>query len=369
MIKAGLYIHIPFCLTKCSYCDFYSIADQNDAIPRFIKSLLKEIDACQIDTSKWIFDTLFIGGGTPSLLDPLFIEQILTALQKKVDISQLEEITIEANPGEAPLERLKDFRSLGINRISMGVQSLDETLLKFLTRIHSVDAVFETFKNAKTAGFDNINCDLIYAIPGQTRETWERDLKQVVDLSPKHISAYTLTLEKGTGLFKLVKDKKVTMPENDLAGEWFLRTHELMEKNGYPAYEISNFSQPGFACEHNLHYWNIDPYLSFGPSAHSFDGKNRWSNIRHLDGYMDKIETGKSPVTFSESLNQNQLLNEKIGFGLRMIQGISQDYVEKESLEKTIKKWSDCINIENDMIRLTKKGLVFADAIGVDLMS
>ena len=350
------------------YCDFYSIADRNDSIPRFINALVYEIERNTIDSSDWIFDTLFIGGGTPSLLEPNYIELILNALNTKFDLSQLKEFTIEANPGEAPLHRLHDFHQLGINRLSMGVQTVQPEVLQLLTREHSIQDVFDTFDNALQAGFNNINCDLIYSIPEQTWDMWEKDMSTLIDLNPDHISAYTLTVEKGTDLFLAVNNKSIIMPNNDMAGEWFLRTHEYLASHGYPGYEISNFSKPGLECHHNLHYWNIEPYLGFGPSAHSFDGNNRWSNIRHLDGYMAKIESSKSPVSFQEKLTPNQIHNEKIGFGLRMAQGIHYELVQNDLLTKSQEKWPGCIQIQGNQIRLTHQGMVFADAIGVDLM-
>ncbi|MBL7013680.1 MAG: radical SAM family heme chaperone HemW [Candidatus Marinimicrobia bacterium] len=368
MIKAGLYIHIPFCATKCMYCDFYSIADRNESIPRFIKALVKEIEQSSIDSSNWIFDTIFIGGGTPSLLEPNHIESILNALETQFDLSQIKEFTIEANPGEAPYNRLNNFHELGINRLSMGVQTFQPELLQFLTRKHSTQDVFDTFEHARKAGFQNINCDLIYSIPGQTWDMWDKDMSTLIQLNPDHISAYTLTVEKGTDLFHSVNNKSIIMPNNDITGDWFLKTHDYLASNGYSGYEISNFSKPGLECNHNLHYWNIEPYLGFGPSAHSFDGKNRWSNMRHLDGYLGKIELSDSPVSFQEELTPNQIQNEKIGFGLRMTQGIHHELVKKNLLRKSQDKWPDCIQVQNNRIRLTHEGMVFADAIGVDLM-
>ena len=206
MQPAGIYLHIPFCAVKCMYCDFYSIADRKESIPRFIKSLITEIDRCNVNCSAWKFDTVFIGGGTPSLLEPLHVESILSALQNKYDLSNVKEFTLEANPGEAPKDRLKAFHSLGINRLSIGIQSLQPSLLKFLTRIHTHDQVYNTYDDARSVGFDSVNCDLIYSIPGQSWNVWEQDLNQVINMAPDHISAYTLTLEKGTDLFQMVKN-------------------------------------------------------------------------------------------------------------------------------------------------------------------
>jgi len=373
--SAGIYIHTPFCAVKCIYCDFYSIANREEAIPRFVKAIITEIERCEVDTSDWEIDTIFLGGGTPSLLESKHIESILKSIQTKYDLSSVTEFTLEANPGEAPKDRLKEFRNLGINRLSMGVQSLEPDLLKFLTRIHSVEQIFETYDNARSIGFDNVSFDLIYSIPGQTWEVWERDINRIIDLEPNHISAYTLTLEKGTDLFRLVKDKKVRMPENEITGEWFLKTHQLMESNGYSSYEISNFSQPGFECRHNLHYWKIHPYLAFGPSAHGFDGTNRWNNSQSLDLFLQQIESGNSPISRIETLTEKDKLNELIGFGLRMNDGIDLKKIPKifqiqfgENLKIIEKKWEGCFIKNENSISLTKTGMVFGDAIGVDLM-
>ncbi|MDP6088654.1 MAG: radical SAM family heme chaperone HemW [Candidatus Marinimicrobia bacterium] len=375
MKSAGIYIHIPFCAVKCIYCDFYSITDRENSIPRFINAIVKEIETCTVDVSNWKLETIFIGGGTPSLLNGRNIESILNALERKYNLAQKKEWTMEANPGEAPLERLKDFRSLGINRLSMGVQTLEPDLLKFLTRIHSPNQVFETYEHARNAGFENINCDLIYSMPGQSWEIWERDLLRVLDLKPEHISAYTLTLEKGTELYQFVKKGQVTMPEEDQTGGWFLKTHGILNSHGYSAYEISNFARPGMECRHNLHYWRIHPFLAFGPSAHGFDGSNRWGNVRSLDQYLTQIESGNTPISMKESLTQKNLTNELIGFGLRMNEGIDLAQIPERylnqfitNLESAREKWSDVLILRDSSVSLTKKGMVYTDAVGVDLM-
>ena len=375
MKSAGIYIHIPFCKQKCTYCDFHFSTDRENSIPRFINAIVKEIETCTVDVSNWKLETIFIGGGTPSLLNGRNIESILNALERKYNLAQKKEWTMEANPGEAPLERLKDFRSLGINRLSMGVQSLEPDLLKFLTRIHSANQVFETYEHARNAGFENINCDLIYSMPGQSWEIWERDLLRVLDLKPDHISAYTLTLEKGTELYQFVKKGQVTMPEEDQTGGWFLKTHGILNSHGYSAYEISNFAKPGMECRHNLHYWRIHPFLAFGPSAHGFDGSNRWGNVRSLDQYLTQIESGNTPISMKESLTQKNLTNELIGFGLRMNEGIDLAQIPERylnqfntNLESAREKWSDVLILRDSSVSLTKKGMVYTDAVGVDLM-
>ena len=375
MKLAGIYIHIPFCAVKCMYCDFYSIAEKEDSIPRFINALNTEIERCNIDSNNWKFDTIFIGGGTPSIIEANFLESIITSLSNKYDLSEVKEFTIEANPGEAPKQRLKDYHSMGINRLSIGVQSLEPSLLKFLTRIHNKDQFFETYKNARSVGFDNINFDLIYSIPGQSWDIWERDLNKIIDLDPEHISAYTLTMEKGTDLFQMVKNGQVQMPQDSQTGEWFTRTHEILNSNGICTYEVSNFSKAGMECQHNIHYWRIHPYLAFGPSAHGFNGSSRWNNTRSLDQYIQQIESGKSPVSISEVLTKKDNLNEYIGFGLRMVEGIDLDEFSGTYKSDFIKnyysaklKWEEYFNEDQNTISLTRKGMLFSDLIIPELL-
>ena len=375
MKLAGIYIHIPFCAVKCMYCDFYSITEREESIPRFFNALNKEIENCTIDSKDWQFDTVFIGGGTPSIIEPSFLESIIKSLDNKYDLSGIKEFTIEANPGEAPKQRLKDYHSIGINRLSIGVQSLEPSLLKFLTRIHTKEQFFETYDSARSVGFENINCDLIYSIPGQSWEIWERDLNNIIDLNPEHISAYTLTMEKGTGLFQMVKNGQIQMPNDSETGEWFTQTHELLNSNGFSTYEVSNFSRKNMECQHNIHYWRIHPYLAFGPSAHGFDGSKRWNNARSLDQYIQQIESERSPVSLSETLTERDNLNEYIGFGLRMSAGIDinkfhgtskSKFKNKYSLVKL--KWGKYFNENQNNISLTQKGMLFSDLIIPELL-
>lgn len=375
MKKAGIYIHIPFCATKCMYCDFYSIADRNDQIPLFIKTIVKEIDIYEAIDDNLIFDTIFFGGGTPSTLDAFSLEKIINALDKKFNLSNITEFTIEANPGEAPKDRLKDFLNLGVNRLSIGVQSLHQNILTFLTRIHSPKQVLETFNDARQVGYTNISCDLIYSIPNQTWKMWEKDLIQIIDLEPDHISAYNLTVENGTALFDMVKTKKIIMPNDDKSSDWFLKTHKILEDGGYPGYEISNFSKNRMVCRHNIHYWKIDPYYAFGPSAHGFDGKKRWNNVRSLNQYIQKVESGKTPISKLEYLSQVDLINEALGFGLRMKNGFDTRLIPsnlsstfQNKLEEVREKYSDLLKLDNDFLLLTIDGMVLSDQIIPELL-
>ena len=375
MKKAGIYIHIPFCTVKCMYCDFYSITERENSINRFVSAITKEIEECSVDVSQWMFDTIFIGGGTPSLLNGSQIEKIISALYKKYDLSHVIEFTLETNPGEAPIDHLKAFKSLGINRLSIGVQSLQPKILTFLTRIHKRKQIFETYKNARSIGYDNINMDLIHSIPGQTLELWKTDLKEIINLQPEHISAYSLTVEKGTELFKMVKKKIIKMPKEDKNVDFFKYTIKEMKANDYNLYEISNFSKSNFQCKHNIHYWDIDPYLGFGPSAHSFDNEYRWNNTKSLDGYFQKIESNNTTLSKIELLSEENKVNEIIGFGLRMFEGVDLNKFPKlykrkleEKFLQTKNKFKNCFIDDESRIRLSEKGMIFADEITIELM-
>ena len=373
MKKAGLYIHIPFCKVKCVYCDFYSITKKEGQIPIFTKCLLKEIDNYKHYAGKWKFDTIFFGGGTPSLLPAKYLEQILQKLHDTFDTSNVQEVSLEANPGEAPLQHLKDIRNLGVNRLSMGFQSFNDKILQQLGRLHKSKDCLMTFNNARKAGFDNINTDMIFNIPGLSSNEWKKDLHTITDLDPEHISAYSLTVEPETKLFNLVKNKKVLMPIEDIDIEQFLTTEEILSNNGYNHYEISNYCKETKECKHNLHYWKLSPYLSFGPSAHSHDLKKRWWNVRSLDDYITSISSNKNPIQDSELLSRKDSYNEIILNGLRLSNGINrdllkeyQDIINNKSLEKINKRW-DCISITDKNIKLTNKGFLFVDEITQEL--
>tara|TARA_B100000965_G_scaffold341571_1_gene310411 strand:- start:541 stop:1683 length:1143 start_codon:yes stop_codon:yes gene_type:complete len=373
MKKAGLYIHIPFCKVKCIYCDFYSITKKEDQIPLFTKCLLKEIDSYKNYAGKWTFDTIFFGGGTPSLLSAKYLEKILQKLHDTFDTSNVHEISLEANPGEASLQHLKDIRKLGVNRLSMGFQSFDDKILKVLGRLHKSKDCFKTFKNARKAGFDNINTDMIFNIPDLSVENWIKDLNKLIELDPDHISAYSLTVEPSTALFNLVKNKRILMPNEKIDVEQFLITKDILLKNDYNQYEISNYSKKEMECKHNLHYWNLDPYLSFGPSAHSYNLKSRWWNHRSLDTYIQKISKKILPTEGNEILKKEDNYNEKILNGLRLAKGIKissiKQYHNKNYntyITKLQNKW-DCIDIDNNYIKLINNGMLFVDEISSDM--
>jgi oxygen-independent coproporphyrinogen-3 oxidase len=359
MKRAGLYIHIPFCRAKCTYCDFYSVADRDEQIPGFIDALIQELNNTKINTTEWIIDTIFIGGGTPSLLSPDDLRQILGVVQKVFSIDSWAEITLEANPGEAPGNKLIGFLEVGINRLSIGAQSFNKNALQFLTRIHSAEDIFKTFESARNSGFENINCDMIYNIPGQSVDDWKKDLSKIIELSPEHISVYSLTVEKGTPLFKEIHSGRIKMPFESVTMKMLRWANMHLNNSGFRQYEISNYALQGFECKHNLHYWKIDPYFGFGPSAHSFDGEKRWSNISNLDQYVRSIRNNRSPIQHTSVITDLTLANEMIGFGMRMNAGISLNQLPfqyRSALSQKINslgsQWAGMIIQESNRIRL-----------------
>jgi len=373
MKKAGLYIHIPFCKVKCVYCDFYSITKKEDQIPLFTECLLKEINNYKHYAGKWEFDTIFFGGGTPSLLPAKYLEQILQKLHDTFDTSNVQEITLEANPGEAPLQHLKDIRGLGVNRLSMGFQSFDDKILKVLGRLHQSKDCFKTFNNARKAGFDNISADMIFNIPELSTQKWNSDLTRLIELDPEHISAYSLTVEPSTKLFNLVKRKELLMPIESIDIEQFLLTNKILSDHGYSHYEISNYAKINRESKHNLHYWNLSPYLSFGPSSHSYDLEKRWWNVRSLEKYIESISNNKLPVENNEKLSRSDHYNEIILNGLRLKNGINlsslnkySDLVNLDYLNTIHKKW-DCLYVSDNNIKLIDNGFLFVDEITKDL--
>jgi oxygen-independent coproporphyrinogen-3 oxidase len=375
MEKAGLYIHIPFCISKCSYCDFYSVDDQNDLIPHFVEALVLEIQGQASEQKNFSFDTLFFGGGTPSLLSAIDYDLILQVLKDNFDLSELKEISMEVNPGEAPESKLGELLDLGINRISIGAQSFNERSLEFLTRIHSAKAIIDTLKSARNVGFNNINCDLIYGIPGQTIEEAKTDINNILFLNPDHISAYTLSIEEGTPLHnELMQGQFIPLPDS-LSAEMYKTTQNLLQNSGYEQYEISNYAKNGFECQHNNHYWNIDPYLGFGPSAHGFNGRIRWENINNINSYIDLAKNGQTTVIRKQQLTKTQINNEIVGFGIRKVSGfsikkLSQSYQQQlmQKYKKLKSKWDGMLILENDMLKLSQNGLLYADGIAIDLL-
>jgi len=377
---SGIYIHIPFCERKCIYCDFYSVENLN-LIDRFTESLLKEIEIFSIETDFFndsIFDTIYFGGGTPSLLEPAQIAKILNKLSQRFKISSNAEITLETNPGTVDKRKLLEFKNLGVNRISFGVQSFFDDDLKFLGRIHTSEDAFKCINDSFDVGFENVSIDLIFGLPGQTVEKWLENLKFAVSLNVSHISAYNLIVERGTPLHELVSLGKVEIPEDEIQAQLYEKTIDFLENAGYVHYEVSNYAFDGFECRHNLKYWQYENYIGFGPSAHSFWINKRWWNYANLNKYINAIDLGKIPVANFEILDEEKMIEEFIYLGLRS-KGINvARFKEKFGFEfvdgdikDEIKEFERAgyISINGDFIKLTPKGFLLCDEIVLRLIS
>jgi oxygen-independent coproporphyrinogen-3 oxidase len=373
---ASLYLHIPFCEKKCLYCDFYSI-EHLSSIEDFLAALHCEITLYADYAGREIFETVFFGGGTPSLLSPQQLERILSRLHHTFSISSDAEITVETNPGTVTQEKLAAYRALGVNRLSIGVQSFHEDELKFLTRIHDSSQAVRCVELARHAGFDNVSIDLIYAMPGQTRARWEATLRKAIALQPNHISAYGLIVEDGTPLARMVQARLVSPKPPDEEAEFYEFTMTFLEEHGFEQYEVSNYARPGFRSRHNTNYWRHANYLGFGPSAHSFwkqDGTTayRWWNIANLSHYCTSLQNGRLPILQRESLDPAHLLEEEIFLGLRSdgvrLQTLEQHSPSPRSFIASLIDEGAAL-VENDLLRLTRKGYLLCDEIAARLMT
>jgi oxygen-independent coproporphyrinogen-3 oxidase len=321
---AGLYLHIPFCEHKCIYCDFYSIAPNGERagfdalIRRFLDALGREITlrtAAPFTDEQ--FDTVFFGGGTPSLLAPSDVSAIVERLRSSFRITPDAEVTLEANPGTVDRTRLAEFRTAGINRLSIGIQSFHADDLAFLTRIHSADQARACVRDAFDAGFHNVSVDLIFALPGQTEERWRSNLEEALALGPTHLSCYSLIVEPNTPLFRMVETHQVAPLGTEQDAAQYEQTMDILTRNGFEQYEVSNFARPGFRSRHNIGYWNHSNYLGFGPSAHSFWIDKRWWNTAQLQTYLDRLANDRLPSAGEERLTTAQMMEEAIFLGLR----------------------------------------------------
>lgn len=324
---AGIYLHIPFCVRKCAYCDFVSFAE--GSVPQsYVDALIAELELVARGGSyPAAFDTAFFGGGTPSLLSGDQMQQVMRALKERFDIRENAEISMECNPGTTSPEKLVAYREAGINRLSIGLQSTHDALLNSIGRIHSFEQFLSTLKSAREAGFTNINVDLMHGLPNQTVDQYLDSLKTVCDLGVKHISAYSLILEEHTPLFDCVERGEVKPPDEDLVADMQDAGIDLLEQRGYHRYEISNFAQEGFACRHNLNYWHNGEYLGFGIAAHGVVRDRKWTryaNVSTLDEYMRLLSRGKRPLAETIRLAPRDEMFECVMLGFRLIRGIDR---------------------------------------------
>lgn len=371
-IPLELYVHIPFCVRKCQYCDFLSGPSDEETKDRYIEALLKEIRAAE-HTEDYEIVSVFIGGGTPSALKAEAIASIMRTLQEQFFFCEDAEVTIEANPGTVDLEKLTIYRNVGINRLSLGLQSTDAEELKLLGRIHSYEEFLKSYEWAREAGFSNINIDLMFAIPGQTGEAWRQHLYQVAELNPEHISAYSLIIEEGTPF----AEQNLDLPDEDTEYQMYEDTAEILERYGYRQYEISNYAKQGYMCRHNAGYWQRREYLGFGLGASSLYRGMRFSNTRRMQEYLKESRNPDQIRKDVTVLSRNERIEEFMFLGLRMAEGISEKKFEENFDVRLIDVYGDILqkyeetgfmeHIETKW-RLTRKGIHVSNHILADFL-
>lgn len=370
--KLELYLHIPFCVKKCAYCDFLSAPSSTGMRQKYIDTLLREIHSYREQyADRYEVDTIFVGGGTPSILEPEQILRIFDALRETFGISPQAEITIEANPGTVTEEKLAAWRQAGINRVSIGLQSVNDDELKMLGRIHTYEQFEHTYHTVRNAGFANVNIDLISAIPGQTLESWERTLQRVTALEPEHISAYSLIIEEGTPFYEWYGEGakmqgKASLPDEETERKMYERTEEILASCGYHRYEISNYAKEGCECRHNLGYWKRTPYLGIGLGASSLIENVRFHHPRALEKYYDSVRGKSSLCEEREELSAQEQMEEFMFLGLRMMEGISVQEFERQFGRPLTAVYGDVMRelkekglllAEGDRVVLTKRGI------------
>ena len=374
----GLYIHIPYCIHKCGYCDFNSHPIKQDEMDHYIDALVVEMKHyAKIYTNTNIIKTIFLGGGTPTTLNPFQLERILKECVNEFTIASNAEITIEANPATVGIELMKSIRTMGYNRISIGVQSFDKAELKLLDRAHGPKEIHSTVDCARKAGFDNLSLDLMFAVPNQSLSSWESNLNKALEKNPEHLSTYNLTIEQGTAFSKLQSNGKLIMPDDDHQLELYKRTIERLTKKGFHHYEISNFARRGKECKHNITYWENKNTLGLGAGASSYMNGTRFKNINLPAHYIRQVKEKKIAVEHSETLELRQAMGETIMLGLRLLQGISIHQFEKRfhisfiNLFRNIisaLKEKELVIIEKDYLRLSQKGLFWADSVTLEFI-
>lgn len=375
MNKLEIYLHIPFCAKKCDYCDFLSAPSDAETMSRYVEALKCEIECAKDEMKEYLIDTIFIGGGTPSILEGEQIASVIETLKNCVNISDEAEITIECNPGTVDETKLKAYKSAGINRLSFGLQSANDSELKSIGRIHTYDEFLESYNLARQCGFANINVDLMSALPGQTKETYVDSLKKVCDLEPEHISAYSLIVEDETPLESRVTGGEVDLPSEDVEREMYYITEEVLGENGYYRYEISNYAKEGFECRHNVGYWKRVDYMGFGIGAASLVKNIRYNNISDLNKYIAVMDEFTDLYTIRESIKElsiEEQMEEFMFLGLRMTDGISIKEFKNESgkdiyevygfqLEKEERVGN--LIIDDERIKLTPKGIDISNIV------
>ena len=374
MKEVGLYIHIPFCRKKCIYCDFNSYENREGDGGGYVEALLRELSVYQ-NKYNFMYKTIFIGGGTPTVINCSLIGDLMEKIAPRIKTGA--EITMESNPGTVTFESLKYYRGLGINRLSIGLQAWQEGLLRSLGRIHSLEDFLYAYDCAGKAGFDNINTDLMFALPNQTLSMWEETLEKVVSLGVNHISCYSLMLEEGTKLYKLHKEGKVQLPDEELDRKMYKTAVDVLDSHGYSQYEISNFARKNMECRHNLIYWRNEEYLGVGAGSHSkLDGIRFW-NYKDIDRYSSIINQGELPVEGQEKISRDEDMWETIFLALRLNEGLDLTGFEgkygvdfQSRYGNTLNKLMDqrLILIEAGRLKLTERGRDLSNSVFIEFM-
>ena len=389
-----IYIHIPFCVKKCDYCDFLSAPADLETKEKYVEALINEIKLNKNKMSEYVVDTVFIGGGTPSLLEENQISKIMSVLRDNCNMSENPEITIECNPGTITESKLLEYKKSGINRISFGLQSANDEELKSIGRIHNYAGFLESYNLARKCGFDNINVDLMSALPGQTLKSYEETLNKVVRLEPEHISAYSLIVEENTLMYDRVKKAQIKginiLPDEESERKMYYLTNNILRSNGYRKYEISNYSKPGKECKHNIGYWQRKEYLGFGIGAASLYKENRYNNISDINKYIEVLTNNIKENSInnvgnsSEVENQVNILNsivknlqqlterdrmeEFMFLGLRMVRGVSEKEFYRKFGEKIMAVYGEVIRKNEDLGLLCRRnGWIYLTERGMDL--
>ena len=375
MRPLGIYIHIPFCKSKCAYCDFYSKTCVKADVTEYVKALITHLEEANLKNSDYRVDTVYFGGGTPTIIGAKALIKILNTVYKNFKLSKDCEVTFEANPNTVNYRILKKLRKAGFNRVSMGVQSSNPFELKDLGRTHTFDQAVAAVEFARKAKIKNISLDLMYGIPGQTVDTWRRSLEDVIALEPEHISCYSLKLEEGTPLCE--NADQYDIPDDDAAADMYLMAVDMLKAAGYEQYEISNFAKPGFESRHNSKYWDLSDYWGFGPSAHSLMGKMRYSYVRDTAQYVHGVLNHDVIMEKQESCNStSERAGEYLMLALRTVKGINAQTMERQYLtyfdeiERCLLKYhkQGFVEFNGQVWRLTPKGFLVSNTIISDVL-
>jgi len=371
-MSLGIYIHIPFCQAKCSYCHFSSMQFQEDISERYRKAVLEEIRSFAPNLEAPEVDSVYFGGGTPSLLPAEHISDIVRACRRKFSFAGDCEISMESNPGTLSPDKIAVYRDAGINRISVGAQSFVNGELASVGRLHTADMVRESVDRLRAGGFENINLDLMLGLPGQTAESWRQTLEETARCSVSHLSVYMLDLNEPCRLQSMVAEGSVCLPGEDLISDLYLETLGFLAARGYEQYEISNFARPGYACRHNLKYWKREKVHGYGLGSYSFDGHFRYANSSDIDRYMTRVENGVTPVIWKEPVTAEQELQETLFLGLRLREGVDWNRLRGSARGEFLAGYEDSLKSlferglveqRGPILRLTESGILLSNEV------